>query len=264
MSGRIADISEVLLHLGLSSSVTEEERAITQEAIRYAEGAVRKHLRYDPVQASRTEFYPSMDFSLQSRAAVWEVTDTEAYLRRLNDSAVDELQLQHLPIRSITSVHVDYDGRAGAKSGAFPNPAQTEGTDFWPNYDKLDDDGNKMCHDGVLRSEGRWPNVPGSVKVVYTAGYSDAELHGNKTIVDASPILEAVIDEAVRRVQRIYSKMKKARTGFTGPFSSESLGDYSYSVDTALLQRMVGGLDLMPETVEKLSEFVNWGWNLAS
>ena len=116
---KIADISELLLLLGLSASATEAERAIAQVALTKAEAAVKRHLKYDPVLGSRTEYYPNMDFSLQSRAAVWEVSDTEAYQRMLNDSATDELQLQHLPIRSITSLKIDYDGRSGTRLGSF-------------------------------------------------------------------------------------------------------------------------------------------------
>src|SRR5690606_18761523 len=111
------------------------------------------------------------------------VDNNQAFIRRLNDSAVDELQVQHLPIRyrdkdgsNAIDLRIDYDGRGGTRSGAFAaNTQQTEGVDFWPNYDAQDSSGYQLCRDGVIRSEGRWPNQPGSVRITYTAGYTAEE-----------------------------------------------------------------------------------------
>lgn len=262
----IVDISEVLLELGLSNSATDEERAIVATAITRAEGAVKRHLRYDPVQRTRTEYYPHQDFRSAAREAVWEVNDTEAYLRHMAEAASTDLQVQHLPIRSITTLHIDYDARSGSRSGAFGvSTLKVEGEDFWPNYDGLDSSGNKICRDGIIRSAGSWPNVAGSVKLVSVAGYTAKELHGQDTIVDASPIMDAVIDEAVRRAKKAFVNKKHARVGFAaGPITSERLGDYSVSYDSASANRLFGGLyDLLPETSQTLSEFVNLGWPLA-
>ena len=262
----IADISELLIELGLSASVSETDRALAQQSLIKAEGAVKRCLLYDPVQASRTEYYPNQDFTRTGREAIWEANDTHAYLRHLAEASTIELQVRHLPIRSITSLHIDYDGRAGTRSGAFGSEtAKTEGTDFWPNYDSLDSDGNKVCTDGILRSEGLWPATAGSVKIVYTAGYTQAELRGAESVLDASPIWEAVLDEAVRRFTKAKQRMTRGRAGFTGPLTSESLGDYSYSADSAMLTRLVGGgMDVLPETEQKLSSFINYGVAMAS
>jgi len=258
MAGIIADISEILLQMGLAASVTETERAIAQEALRVATAAVKRFLRYDPVQATHTEFYPQNDFRRGGRIAIWEVSDTQAYTRELSEFVSNEIQVKHLPIRSITSLKVDYDGRAGTRAGSFgAGTAKVEGTDFWPNYDSEDSAGVKVCKDGIIRSLGAWPDVAGSVKIVYVAGYSDAELHGQDSVIDASAILEAVIDEAVRRVLKVYSRQKRRASGFAGPFTSESLGSYSYSVDSGIYAKLVGGgMDLLPETEQKLQEFI--------
>lgn len=259
----IVDISEALLVLGLSASVTDEERAITLMCIKSAEGAVRRHLKYDPTYAERTEYYPQFDGSRAARSTVWEVTDSVAFERSISSASSNLLQLSHLPVRSITSLRIDYDGRAGTRSGAFA--ADTEkvlGTDYWPNFDGVDSDGAKVCRDGVIRSEGLWPAVAGSVKVVYYAGYKTAELRGESTQLDATPIWEACLEEVVRRVNKVYSRSKKTLAGFAGPLTSERLGDYSYSADSALLGRLIGGTDLMPETRDKLSDFEHYGFAL--
>lgn len=263
--GQIIDISEVLLELGLSSSVTDEERAIANVSLSKAEGAIKRHLRYDPVQRERTEYYPQRDYDYQAAGAVWEVEGGQAVLRQVAGAATSELQIRHVPIRSVSDLRIDYDGRSGTSAGAFAaETTKTLGVDFWPNNDGRDSDGNEVCRDGILRSIGSWPTSPGSVRITYTAGYTAAELHGQDTIIDASPIAEAVMDEALRRARKIFLLKKKAAVGFVaGAFTSERLGDYSYSGEGSAASRLFsGGMDLLPETVQKLADFVNWGWDL--
>jgi len=264
--GNIADISEVLLDLGLSSSVTDEERAVADIAIKRAEGAVARYIGYDPVRRERTEYYPRMDLSNQASAVVWEVNDHSAYQRQFADAVSMELQIQCLPVRSIANVWIDYDGRFGTRSGSFDSDSlKTAGEDYWPDYDGLDDDGNGICMDGIIRSQGLWPTTPGSVKITYTAGYSAAEFHGQKQLVDASPILESVVAEACRRVKKMMAWKKQTGAGWaSGPVTNESLGDYSYGTDGSALARLMGGQwDLIEETKERLSDYINMGAKLA-
>jgi hypothetical protein len=264
--GRIVDISEVLLQLGLAASVTEEERAIASVAISRAESAVMRHLKYDPVKTERTEFYPQQNMSISGRG-VWEANDANAYFRHYSSSTTNALQLRHLPVRSSPAIQlwIDYDGRHGTQTGAFANETlKVEGQDFWPNYESVDSDSNSLCMSGIFRSIGLWPTESGSVKVTYTGGYSAAELHGQDSIIDAAPILDTVIEEAVRRFQKAFIDRKHAMAGITaGPFTSETLGDYKYTVDSATASRLFGSaVDLTSSSKEKLADFVNYGWVL--
>ncbi len=267
---KIIDLSEVQLMLGLSASMTEEERALISAAIVRAESAVTKYLHYDPVQRSRTEYYPVRSYLAQSREVVWETSDTHAFLRHGADTAVDELQLQHIPVRSDPAIdlRIDIDGRFGTRSGSFASTTQkTEGTDFWPNYDGLDDGGDELCRDGILRSVGQWPLNPGSVKVVYTAGYTPAELHGQDDLVDAGPIGDAVVEEAARRAKRAFVLWRKnAIAGHVaGIMKSESMGDYSYTLEPGVSSAMFGSdSNLMPNSMQMLQDFVNVGWPMSS
>ncbi len=260
----IVDISELLLKLGLSSSATDEERAIASMNLVEAAGAVRKYLKYDPVKLERTEYYPNQQTNAMAGSSVWEVDADSAVLRQTSQGA-SQLQLRHLPIRSITSLYIDYDGRAGAKTGAFAaSTLKVEGTDYWPNYDMVDSLLAKVCNDGILMNTGSWPNSPGTIKVVYTAGYTAAELRGQDSVIDASPIFKAVLDEAIRAVRRDFAANRKhTRIGFAaGTITSESLGDYSYSIDAASAAQLVQGGDLTPASKERLSPFVNMSWSL--
>lgn len=263
---RAKDRQQLLDELNLTS-VTRVEDAVISASINRAEAAVKKHLRYDPVKRTRTEYYPRLDLAYSSTREVWEATDNTAYLRRTSTGSTDELQVQHLPIRSDVNIRVwiDYDGRSGAKSGAFGNDSEkTLGTDFWPNYDGQDDDGNGICRDGIIKSLGLWPLEPGSIKVRYSAGYSAEELDGEKSLVDAVCIYEACMVEALRRAKKAFVNKRSKLAGFLpGPVTSENLGDYSYSVDSSVASKLFGNTTgLIPETISLLSDFVNKGIEL--
>lgn len=262
----IVDISVILLELGLAASVTETERAIVSASLDRACAAVRNFLGYDPVYAERTEYYPQ-GYNNQPGGGVgiWEVDDTTAYVRRADVGAQSELQIRHLPVRSITSLKIDYDGRSGTKAGSFgSSTAKTEGEDFWPNYDMVDSAGDAVCLDGLIRSHGLWPTEPGSVKIVYYAGYKDAELMGADSLLDASAIQEVVVNETRNRFLRTMNSQKKRLAGWTGPLSSENLGDYSYSIDAASRVGMNGRAQLEAASMTMLTDggFVNMGWRL--
>jgi len=256
----IIDDSLVMLELGLSSSPTDEERAIVQQAVTKAEGAVKRFLGYDPASRSHTEYYPVQDFDPANSTAVWEVSDTEAYLRRLSSASVDELQLRHIPVRGYPAIdlRIEHDGRYGAKTGSFGSSSvKVEGTDFWPQYDSIDSSGYKICNDGIIRSIGRWPSEPGSVRVVYTAGYTAAELEGQDSIIDASPIMDAVVEEALRRAKKVLTLWKKnSRTGhLAGTITSEGLGKYNYSISGAMMDKLRSAGSLASESRDKLQSF---------
>jgi hypothetical protein len=251
--------AELLVYLEVSAELTEAEKAVLSAATTSAWGAIKRHLGYEPTMKTRTEMYPRADFSSREFSSVWEVGDDTAYLRNAASAVGDLLQVSHLPIRSIESLCIDYDGRFGGRVDAFSTDTEkTEGEDFWMSADLLDSSGNRVCKDGIIRSMGSWPSTPGSVRIVYTAGYSVAELHGTDSVIDATPIRDAVIDETIRRVHRNSARAKKAASGFAGPLSSENLGDYSYSVDAGTRASLAGGADLAGSTIEKLADFVRY------
>lgn len=259
--------SDVYTELGISVPTATEVAVVAQAIIR-AVGEIKKYLRYDPVRGTRTEFYPQMDYSQGAREAIWEVSETEAYQRFLSEASTNTLFVKHLPIRSITSLYIDYDARNGSRSGAFAaGSLKVEGTDFWPNYDGIDSSGNKICCDGVIRSMGRWPTVAGSVKITYVAGYSTSELDGSDSVINASPIKDAAIVEAALRARKVFITSKNSRVGhLPGPLTSENLGDYSYTADSSSIAKLFGASagSLLYETQQRLQEFVNFGWGLAS
>lgn len=246
--------SDALLLLGISSP-TAAETLIVQTALAGATASLIGFLQYDPELKSHIEFLPQMDQTLSSGAFIWEDSGDQVVVRRLAEASTNQLQLTHMPIRSITSLKVDYDGRSGARSGSFGSGTEwTEGVDFWPNYDGKDSSNQSICRDGILRSQGRWSNMAGTVRVEYVAGYSSAEINGTDSVINAFTLKDVVIDETMRAVNKVYSRRRSVLTGFTGtPKTGETLGDYSYTTDAGLLSTILGGSwQLTPENQQKL------------
>lgn len=259
MANRIVDPAEAKIAVGLAESATATDLGMLIIAMTWAEGAVRRFLQYDPVYAQRVEYYPTHDGNRVVSDSLWEISGSTLYERRAASGAGDTLQLRHIPVRAISDLRIDYDGRSGTASGAFAAATvKTEGTDFWPNYDMVDTDGNKVCNDGIIKSHGQWPDVAGSIKVTYYGGYKQKELHGQDEKIDASQIWGVCLSEIQRHMIKLHS-MKKSVAGFVGPLTSENLGDYSYTADSSLLQRLAGGTDLLPESRDILSSYTNFG-----
>lgn len=265
--GALVTSAEVLLNLLGTATATAEEEAVVNHCIIRAAGAIRRHLGYDPVKRERTEYHPQQSFQSQISRGIWEVMEHRATLRQVSESATNELQLQHLPVRGdpLVVVRRDYDGRSESRTGSFPASSQlTIGQDFWPNYDCLDASGVKVCRDGILRTIGLWPTTAGTVKVTYTAGYSSDELRGSDPQVNGVPIWEACISEAARRARRLLTMKKSGRLGhLAGLLTSEGLGSYNYSMDSASANLLFGS-DLMQDTIDKLEPYINYGFAYGS
>lgn len=274
----IVDISEVLLHAIGQDSETAEERALALAAIKRAEGAVKRYLGYDPVHRRRVQYYPQTEF-VTPFGTISELElsgdKTQAIVTTYGSVASEALQVSNLPIRTIHNIWVNNDARGvdSRFTNAHKKVAATAsaGGDYWPNMNLQDSDGSQLCTDGIILSYGLWPLARGSIKIDYTAGYLTKEFQGESNLIDASPIWDATLVEAVRRLQEVFVNKKKTGVGFTsGPLQSERLGDYSYSIGGAggrgsSADRKFGGVnDLLPESMAKLADFVNYGVKLAS
>ena len=64
--------------------------------------------------------------------------------------------------------------------------------------------------------------------------------------------------------RKAFVNRKSGAGWLAGPLQSEKLGDYSYTVGSAALDKMFGGvLDLMPESKIALGPYMPVGWMIA-
>jgi len=262
--------------LGLLSSITDEERAVLTLLLPAVQNRIVKHIGYDPEQRSATEYYPRADpAGGYTRVDVgWGVDSShrraEMYYRGGGAPQYPTLQLARLPVREITDLRIDYDGKFGRGTNSFATASQkTRGTDYWEEFDE-----SNVCMSGCVFGSSAWPTEPGTVRVTYRAGYSPDELAGRAetdataadgTIttarLDGSGIKRAFLVQITKAMQTWANLKKSARVGYVpGAKQSETLGSYSYSLGGS------GGADiagltvaLCGEAIDELEPYVHWG-----
>lgn len=237
----IVSLGEVLSYLGYGTTGTDAIVGQLQSLKRKAEAAVRKFMGCGVRRATYTHYLPRGNpFDLRNSA---KLLSQDGWSQRRTYLGPD-IVLPQYPVRSITSIHEEENGNFGQTSGAFGSDALlTEGTDYtWP----IDAEGFSKVG-MVYRLDQQWLAEPGSIKVVYVAGWTKHELHGDtdEEIKDASPIQQAVL----RTIREYWSDKQQAEAGADGapgPIKAESLADYSVQYDTS-----AGGVGIhLPDEVK--------------
>ena len=220
----IVKTAEAMTWIG-KPNATPQELAMLNLFHRKAEQAVKSHCHTELETATFTEFYPTED----ARRSHENIVDVDAASQFAIISALDGpdiVRLRNVPVRSITSVYEQPGACAGQVSGAFPaSTLLTAGTHYW-----LDIERAGLSRTGFLRKRvGAWPVEAGSIKITYVAGFTAAELDGE---VDAGEINASDIKLAVYlTLAHYWNKMLSQKAGLQGGIkTSESLGDYSYSL----------------------------------
>ena len=243
--------AECQAYLGLSSIPT-----LLTTLRPYAERAVKDYLRYDPEQQQHTEILPNTRRS-SDRDNLVDVSGGKVVFFG-SATANNMLVLKHLPVRDSNATGVstdpqvfeDYDARFGQASGAFSADTElTRGTEFFLEYDQLG-----ISKSGTLIGVGgNWPSLYGTVKVVYTAGYSSDELAGTGGDADASDIkLATLITVSHIYKQAVLNGSTGAAGLVSGAIVSESLGDYSYTVSGGSAERSGYSRGALPAQVMRM------------
>jgi hypothetical protein len=224
----IATLGEAMSYLGLSEDADDKTVGQVQTIKRAAESAVRNFLNCSVTRATFTHFLPRGNpFDIRASGPLLSQDGRSTQRHYLGEI----LTLPQYPIRSITTVHEDAGARFGQVSGSFGSDALlTEGTDYtWPI--ETTGFGNLGV---VYRINTQWLAEPGSIKVVYLAGWTKAELHGDtdEPVKDATPIRLGVL----KTVAEFWADKKQAEAGVggaPGAIKAESLADYSVTYDTS-------------------------------
>lgn len=271
--GTIASDADLRFALG-EDNPSDIDAARLLMARQTADTLIETLLGYRPRQAQITEFYPKK-FNLPSATqassigGTWDSNGVRATFFP-DYGGLYMLQLSRLPVREIVSIHEDIDGRFGQRSGAFA--ADTElaaGDEYWAEYDQPN-----FSPSGLVHRIGRWAQNPGSLKIVYRAGYSETELAGQAYAdavdattgeittsgVNAYGIRQAAIMIAVKAFKAYSIQGKQAQAGYVaGALTAERLGDYSYQVSTVGMSARV---EIPLEATVALGDFINYGSKL--
>lgn len=247
----ITTASEVASYLGLSSTPT-----LLTTLLPYGEAEVKKFLRYDPEQQEHTEIYPASQRAAD-RDVLVDVRGDKAIFTG-GHQANNFLYVKHLPVRDSSATGVssdpqvfeDYDARFGQASGAFAASTEIDRGDEW----YLDYEYAGLSKSGkFVRVGANWPTQAGTVKIVYTAGYSADELAGTGGDVDVSDIKLACLIAVGHLYKQAVLNGSTGAAGLTaGPIVSESITDYSYTVSGGAAERMGYSRGGLPSQVQRM------------
>jgi len=267
---QIASEAEARVALGLTSAITDDERAAINLFLPAAEKAVVDFIGYDPVQREHTRYFPRTDPSggIGFPDSGWDVHSSGRsairYYPTRASGMFPTLQLDVLPVRAVSDLRVDYDARHGQQTNAFAaTTKRTPGQDYW-----TEDEAPNYCPSGCVFSRSTWPIEPGTVRVTFTAGYSPDEMNGrvettgvdsdgyyNRVGVSANPLKRAVLLTLTTQMQKWAALRKSETTGFVpGPKQSERLGDYQYSLGGDGGKAIAGLVVELPAPAAELAE----------
>lgn len=207
----VIDIDRIRGYLGRVNGIAPADDAELTDLVAMADSKVQECLGWKINQDTRTEYYPLLPNPTRSYSPEEMVYEGgRAYY--FTQSGGLALPLRSLPVRSITSVTIDYAGYFGQVSGSFAGSPLTAGTDYYLPVERAG-----FSREGLLmRRNMPWPSEAGSIKVVYVSGFTAAELAGEFSNF-ASAIMKTVADYWNR-----YQQLKAGQYG--KEMTSESIG----------------------------------------
>jgi hypothetical protein len=266
----IATEGQLRVGLGVAEDdLTAQQRALLTMLHPMVEQEVRSYLGYDPVYSKHREYYPvqeepagepgSVDDSLYLPEV--ELISGQARSFVVGNTSPKIISLRHIPVRSITTVKYDPNGRFGQGSNAFNNSdttTLTAGTDFW-----IENEEAGLSRSGILEHSTGWPTERGSIEVEYWGGFQRDELQGWGQ-APAADLVHAVVLAVAKNWRMIQQSWKNPLTGAIapGPVTSERLQDYAVSYDAASAAMLSGKVALPQEVMAKLEPYRHFGRDL--
>lgn len=228
----ITDIAEIVAALGLTQSLTTQEAGVINQIQGPVERSVKNLIRSNVEQATYTHLLPASNFEPLPVASLdyFDVTGGPIVpgYGGYGSGGSSKLQLMELPVRSVASVYEDRQAMGGQAPNGFPSTSLlTAGVNYYIDWETAG-----LCKNGqLIRRVSRWSTVPRSIKVTYTAGYTQAELDGNANDpsfqIDASPLKLAVLECIVAS----YNATLELQTGGCGPEKTTTIGDATSQFD---------------------------------
>ena len=215
--------AEILAFLGKGGSITDAEDGLLNLLSPMVEQSVKRFVGYSVEQATHTHYLPRdrRGGNIDPAVRYYDVRGGRAVGATVGGVAEAAMLLvPEIPLRSITNLYEDTGAYAGQGSGDFAASTElTSGTGFYVQYEPAG-----LCKSGIIhRTGGYWPSRNGTVKVVYVAGYTQAEL---STGIAADIKLACLL-----AIQHAFGQ----RGENAGTVKAERLGDYAvtYAVERA-------------------------------
>jgi hypothetical protein len=256
----VLDASEVFPLLGVINATAQDE-AVMSQAITDAQQAVENYVGYPLEQATHTEYYPVA----RQRGPRDEFVDVQGDMVFFGREGDQALILENRPVRNneTLAVYEHWGAMAGQLSGAFPaSTLLTKGSHYWLDVRRGD-----HAMSGILyRRAGTWCPEPGSIKVVYTAGFTALELAGTPASggINAVEVRSALLQETCRRFKELKVNQVTPVAGWVpGQITAESQGGYSASVGGSNVAESANVMILSVAAQRRLYRWKKTGGRLA-
>lgn len=217
MAVQICESGDVFDYLSISSPSASASSAM-DVIVSGMSSAVRRYCRWPIVQTKMTSFLP-----LNPTAIGYHVPTAEVgYGIWTTTGSRNRLQLPAIHVTILESISEDYGAKAGSNVSDFQATSLlVAGSDYFLEKDS----GSTYSESGgVIRVGQNWSSIPGTIKVVFVAGFSESELSG-----EFNSIRYALIRECAKAW--IARQRENALASSAGSdaliLSSEKLGDYS-------------------------------------
>lgn len=221
--------------------------ALTKLALKNAEAKVKEYVRYNIEQATYLEYYPLQQPAQSDQDQLfWEIHGNYGTATAL--AYPDAITLLQLPVRQILNVWSDPAGYFGQMPNAFSAAPLVQGPDYYLKIDTPGIAGGPMlsfC--GILQRRWRWPVSPGSVKVNYVAGLTQAELDSGEYRCIKEAVLETAAD--------FYMRGKAMKLGQRAAIQSEGMGG---GQTATYINERLRGLSIPDIAADLLEGFVSW------
>jgi len=206
----------------------------------YVESSAKKFVRHGIVQQEYTEFQRHDNIGLTDfDSGDFELIGDTVYSTQHTQHYGQVLQLNNGFVRSVSNVYEDASAYFGQRSGDFPASSElTSGTDF---YMELDNAGISKSGRLIRVSRG-WSTKPGTIKVVYTAGFAASELDGEYSFVKMALLEEMRERFNVARSQQnsAFGRLKKVT--YFGDYQEEYAVDAKVTVLSQLSMSTMNAL----------------------
>lgn len=245
----ICTMADLILNLGLGSTLGDADAALLETTKRQVEDRIRRFVRWDITTATYTNFLPAISSTpAGGGGGLNKLNNSTAYWSG-GDSAGQILQLPAMYVTSITSVNEDRSARGGQGASDFgASTLLTSGTDYY-----LDMDDETFCKTGhIVKVSGAWSRIQRTIKVVYVAGFTAAQLDE-----EYRDIKQACILETRKWYKRAKSGQGADGSG-VGEVKSESIGgEYTVTYNTSETEKMGS---LSGQAVDMLNDYRRWSF----
>ncbi|HJT31870.1 MAG TPA: hypothetical protein VJ783_07430 [Pirellulales bacterium] len=236
----ITSSSDIQIYLGLASMT-----ALATQVQALAEEHVKDFLGWQEVeQQTWVEYYPREQGATNTNDPHYIVASNHQRAVPGFYFAPNIIQLQQLPVRSITEVREDATGYFGQVAGSFgSNTVLQQGSDYF-----LKTEQGGIAWSGQLVRRAFWfPATMGSVMVTYVAGFTVAELSGRWQVFKTA-VLETAGD--------LYLRAKAFSMGHKPDIASEADGG---GVSASYVYNRLAGVPVPDAVADMLQPYVNYG-----